>query len=113
MRASVIEAKGGAAVARENLIQLIGLRDFSLVDVKVAMSLMPSVTAVETAIEVALERNPRLEAAREALEAAGRRGASQGARLPEVSLSLNSQYSDVGFDNLTSPPRTLSQFRYR
>ena len=104
--ADVIGAKGEMLIAEESFSQLVGVRDFSLTSVSSTNLLVPSVGSLEEAISRALERNPTLEAARDAVDAAKFDvEREQGTRWPEVSLSLNSQYSDVGFDNLTSPPR--------
>lgn len=104
--ADVIGAQGDMLMAEQHLMQLIGLRDFSLVGVSSTNLLMPSASGVEEAIALALEKNPALLAARDAVDAAKFDvERERGTRWPEIALLMNSQYSDVGFDNLTSPPR--------
>ncbi|MDG2271511.1 MAG: TolC family protein, partial [Halioglobus sp.] len=57
-------------------------------------------------VTLALQSSPAVSAAKEGVEAAefGVKR-EKGSWWPEVSLVFNQQYSDVGFDNLTSPPR--------
>ena len=58
-----------------------------------------------------MEFDPAIAAAADAVRAA-RKGISRekGSWLPEIDFVYNSQYSDVGFDNLTSPPRTSESY---
>ena len=105
--ADLIQAEGDAAIAREGLTELIGVRDFKLMPISTAVSLSADAATVEQAVDQALQNSPAVAAAEENVEAA-RFGIKkeQGAWWPEVSLVFSHQYSDVGFDNLTSPPRT-------
>jgi len=61
----------------------------------------------EQAVGEALQNSPAVAAAKDSADAAefGIKR-EKGSWYPEVSLVFNHQYSDVGFDNLTSPPRT-------
>ena len=107
VKADLIEAEGGAAIARERLTELIGVRDFELMDIAEEVSLTARMVTAEQAVAEALLNSPAVAAAEDSADAAefGIKR-EQGSWLPEVSLVLNHQYSDVGFDNLTSPPRT-------
>ena len=107
VRADLIEAEGEAAIARERLTELIGMRDFELMDIARGVSLAAHMATPEKAVAEALRNSPAVAAARDsaaAAEFAIKR--EKGSWWPEVSLVFNHQYSDVGFDNLTSPPRT-------
>ncbi len=105
--ADLIQADGDAAIARERLTELIGVRDFELMPIAESVSLSATAASVEVAVQQALQNSPAVAAAKENIEAAqfGIKK-EQGAWWPEVSLVFNQQFSDVGFDNLTSPPRT-------
>jgi outer membrane protein len=107
VRADLIQAEGDLAIARERLTELIGVRRFELMPISENVSLSSNTTDVEQAVQQALQNSPAVSAAKENLEAA-RLGVKkeQGNWWPEVSVVFNQQYSDVGFDNLTSPPRT-------
>ena len=105
--ADLIEAEGDAAIARERLTELIGIRDFKLMDIAEAVVLTARMATPEQAVAEALQNSPAVAAAKDnvaAAEFAIKR--EKGSWWPEVSLIFNQQYSDVGFDNLTSPPRT-------
>ena len=105
--ADLIEAEGEAAIARERLTELIGIRDFELMDIAEGVALTARLANPEQAVAEALQNSPAVAAAKESAEAAefGIKR-EKGSWWPEVSLIFNQQYSDVGFDNLTSPPRT-------
>ena len=107
LRADVIYGRGQAAVARERLTQLTGLRDLLLRPVQGRVTLLTGVGDVEQAATLAIAFDPATEAAQQAVNAA-RKGIDRekGSWWPEVDFVYNSQYSDVGFDNLTSPPRS-------
>lgn len=107
VKADLIEAEGNAAVARERLTELIGIRDFDLMDIAEGATLAARMLTPEQAVAEALQSSPAVAAARDSAEAAefGIKR-EKGSWWPEVSLIFNQQYSDVGFDNLTSPPRT-------
>ena len=107
LRADVIAARGRAAIARESLYQLVGSRDVEPIPVADQVQLTPRAMSAEQAGIMAIAGSPIVAAAEEGMIAA-RKGISRekGTWLPEVDLVYNQQYSDVGFDNLTSPPRT-------
>ena len=104
--ADLIEAEGDAAIARERLTELIGLRDFELMAIAEDVVLGATMATPEQAVTMALQNSPAVLAAKESVEAAefGIKR-EKGSWWPEVSVVFNQQYSDVGFDNLTSPPR--------
>ena len=109
LRADVLNARGQAAIAFEQLFQLVGFRNFSLQSITNRFALLNSVQDVESAANLAMELDPSIGAAKEALLAARKSiDREKGAWLPEVDFVYNAQYSDVGFDNLTSPPRNTS-----
>ena len=106
VHAELIAAKGATAIARERFIQLVGERDFELLPTKSDIALRPNSADLQAAIDRAHRDSPDVRAAADALRAAEEQvELERGSRLPKVYLSFNSQYSDVGFDNLTSPPR--------
>ena len=106
VKADVIEAEGDAAIAREQLTELIDIRDFQLMPIAQAVKLSASADTVNVAVARALENSPAVSSAGETVEAAefGVKR-EKGRWFPEVSLVFNHSI-DVGFDNLTSPPRT-------
>lgn len=107
VKADLIEAEGEAAIARERLTELIGVRDFELMDIAEGITLTARIGTPEQAVAEALQNSPAVAAAQDSADAAefGIKR-EKGSWWPEVSLVFNHQYSDVGFDNLTSPPRT-------
>ena len=107
VKADLIEAEGNAAIARERLTELIGIRDFALMDIAEGVMLTAGMASPEQAVAKALQNSPAVAAAKDSADAAefGIKR-EKGSWWPEVSLVFNHQYSDVGFDNLTSPPRT-------
>ena len=107
LRAEVIAARGRSAVARESLIALVGTRNIEPMKVADQVSLASGAASATEAASMALEFSPDVAAAKEGV-AAARKGIARekGSWVPDVDLIISSQYSDVGFDNLTSPPRT-------
>ena len=107
VKADLIQAEGEAAIARERLTELIGVRDFKLMDIAEGVMLSARMASPEQAVAEALQNSPAVAAATDNADAAefGIKR-EKGSWWPEVSLVFNHQYSDVGFDNLTSPPRT-------
>lgn len=106
VKADLIEAEGDAEIVRERLTELIGVRNFKLMPIAETVYLPTSVTTVEHAVSLALQNSPSVSAAKEGVQAA-EYGVKRekGTFWPEVSLVITEQYSDVGFDNLTSPAR--------
>ena len=107
VKADLMEAEGDAAIARERLTELIGIRDFALMNIAEGVMLTARMASPEQAVVEALQSSPAVAAAKDSADAAefGIKR-EKGSWWPEVSLVFNHQYSDVGFDNLTSPPRT-------
>jgi len=104
--ANLIEAEGDAAIARERLTELIGIRGFELMPMSERIVLIASEAAVEDAVRKALEHSPSVSIAKEGVKAAEYAlKREKGSLWPEVSLVITDQYADVGFDNLVSPPR--------
>ena len=106
LRADVLNASGEAAIARERLTQLVGIRGFTLQNVAGHFVLLTGTQDADSAARQAIEFDPATDAAAEALIAA-QKGVERekGSWFPEIDFVYNSQFSDVGFDNLTSPPR--------
>ena len=73
--------------------------------------LLTGVGDAEQAATLAIAFDPAIAAAQQAVNAA-RKGVDRekGSWWPEVDFVYNSQYSDVGFDNLTSPPRSSESY---
>ena len=109
LKADAIRAKGEAAVARENLIALTGERGPEPLGVQENFSLMSRFASPEDVANLAMTASPRVGAAEAAVEAA-RLGVQRerGSWVPVIDLTYSYQYSDVGFDNLASPPRDTS-----
>lgn len=102
-----VAAQGQWAIARERLVQIIGHRDISLAEISDNFLLFTSIGSVEEAVSLAVTSAPEILAAQKNVLAARRAvQREKGSFWPEIDLVYNSQYSDVGFDNLTSPPRT-------
>ena len=107
LRADLIAARGQSAIARENLIALVGTRDIEPMPVADRVSLSSTAASASDAAIMAFESSPEVAAAEEGVVAARKSIARErGSWVPNVDLIVSSQYSDVGFDNLTSPPRT-------
>lgn len=109
--ADLIDAKGQAALAYEKLVQQVGVRRLALRPVAEHISLYSEFVSAEAAAERAATLDPASRAAEEAVKAA-RKGVDRekGSWWPEVDFVYSSQYSDVGFDNLTSPPRSTQSY---
>lgn len=111
LRADVVNARGNSAIAKERLTQLSGLRHINLRPVKERVALLTRVSDAQQAESLAIELDPSTKAAEQAVNAA-RKGIDRekGSWWPEVDFVYNSQFSDVGFDNLTSPPRSTESY---
>ena len=111
LRADVVYARGQTAITRERLTQLTGLRDLVLRPTQERVALLTGVGDAEQAASLAVAFNPATQAAQQAVNAA-RKGVDRekGSWWPEIDFVYNSQYSDVGFDNLTSPPRSSESY---
>ena len=111
LRADIIESRGNVALSRERLFQLTGNQAVVPLKVVDRILLSSSVASAESAAEVAVQFDPAVAAAQEAVNAA-RKGIQRekGSWWPEIDFVYNSQFSDVGFDNLTSPPRSSESY---
>lgn len=107
VRADLIAARGQAAVAKERLMSLLGQRGIDPIPVTENLLLPTDIHSGDLAAELGVANSPDVAAALDMLNAA-REAVSRerGTWLPEVDLVVSQQYSDVGFDNLSSPPRT-------
>lgn len=107
IKADLIEVEGEAAIAREQLTEIIGRRDFELMPIAESPTLPAHSFTPDLAVVRALQNSPAVSAAKEGMEAAELSvKREKGSWWPEVSLVVSQQYSDVGFDNQTSPART-------
>ena len=111
LEADLVSVKGQAALAYEKLVQQVGVRGVTLRPVSDRVGLYSEYASAESAAERAVMLDPASGAAEEAVNAA-RKGVDRekGSWWPEVDFVYNSQYSDVGFDNLTSPPRSTQSY---
>ena len=111
LRADAAYGRGQAAIARERLTQLTGLRDLVLQPIQDRVVLLSGVADAEQAASLAVAFDPATGAAQQAVNAA-RKGIDRekGSWWPEIDFVYSSQYSDVGFDNLTSPPRSSESY---
>lgn len=104
-----LEAENNAELSLERFYQLVGSRDVrprENTQVRVTSG-MPG--DLEEIIADALQMSPRVEALRQGQEAAKAQiKQTWGGYIPTVNLVANKQYSDVGFDNQTSPARTTT-----
>lgn len=109
LRADVIRAQGDAAIAREMLIQLTGQRGIEPLPVRDSFNFISRYASAEAAGEAALDNDPAIAAAETALTAAKSAiDRERGSWIPEIDITYSYQHSDVGFDNLSSPPRDTS-----
>lgn len=111
LKANLVDAEGQAEIALQRLVQLIGVPGVRLSPVTNYVNLMTNVVNSEQAAELAIEFDPAVASAEEAVNAA-RKGIAKekGSWLPEIDFVYINQYSDVGFDNLTSPPRSSETY---
>lgn len=107
--AEAITARGGAAVAREELLKLTGKRGVEPSAVQENIVLLSRFHSAEEAAAEAVKTSPGVLAAETAVKAARRAIDRERSRwIPTVDITYNLQHSDVGFDNLSSPPRDTS-----
>lgn len=111
LRADIIESRGKVALSRERLFQLTGIQAVAPLEVVDQILLSSSVASAESAAAIAVQFDAAVAAAQEAVSAA-RKGIQRekGSWWPEIDFVYNSQFSDVGFDNLTSPPRSSESY---
>jgi outer membrane protein len=109
VRADLITSKGRSAVAREELIKLVakrGVEPRRILDTVTLSGVSPN---LESAIKAALAKHPMIAVAERDLDAADKAiSREKGSWIPNVDLTYSFQHSDVGFDNLRSPPRDTS-----
>ena len=105
VKADLLHARGQAN-AREQLIELIGVRGVEPFPVSETVNLEARNGSAAEAAQRALENSRKLPQPRMASPQHERRLRERGGWFPEVDLLIGSQYSDVGFDNLVAPPRT-------
>ena len=111
LRADAVQAKGQLAIAREGLIQKVGIRDVTTLPVVSEIMLPSTIASPENAAALAISFNTAVAARAEAVAAAKKGVAREkGTWWPEIDFVYISQYSDVGFDNLTSPPRSSESY---
>ena len=111
LRADEIDAKGQAALARERLSQIVGTQNLRVKPVSEHISVMTEVRDADEAAVLAQGLDPAVAAAEQALKAAEKSVAREkGSWWPNIDFVYVSQYSDVGFDNLTSPPRSSESY---
>lgn len=109
--ADLVNARGNASIARESFSQLVGRRDMELRPILDHVPLMVTIAGADEAAQLAYRFDPAIAAAEDGLKAA-RKAISRenGTWWPEVEFVYNTQYSDVGFDNLISPPRSSETY---
>lgn len=100
-----LDAQNQVALARENMSEVLGR---SVTEPLAALRNGPLVNwqlgSVDEWIRKGLATNKQLEANRLAVEAArGRVKEASGQRHPSLTLSLNAQQSDIGFENAQTP----------
>jgi outer membrane protein len=108
LRIELIGAENNAALAREELALLTGSPVEALRSLRDDF-VLPELTGVLSEwVDSALATNPLLKSKEYAVSAA-RSGVEEGRSglLPTVDLVLSRQYSNVGFDNLATPPRDI------
>jgi TolC family type I secretion outer membrane protein len=101
-----IDAENGLALARETFFAIIGERDVALSPLTTGFKPFEIAGDLDASISDVLVNNPKVRAL-EAEQTAARAAIDQawGSVLPRVDVVATRQYSDVGFDNTTSPPR--------
>lgn len=105
LAAQEVDARNQVQVSREALAEIVG-RPISepLSRVRNDVQLQASTRPLQSWITQAVETNPMLKASQsgaEAANAAVREG--KGEHYPQLSLSLNAQQSDQGYDNTQAP----------
>ena len=117
LTADLIMAEGKTAVAREALFNFTGLRGGEPVEVNANLALLSRFSSPDEVAGIARASDPAIDAAKTTVSAAEKAVLREKSRwIPDISLSYNYQHADVGFDNLSSPPRDTStlaiDFRY-
>lgn len=104
-----IDAENSAALAEESFFALIGSREFLPRSLTQAFEPLGVDQSLDDLLASVMSSSPKIKSL-EAQQAAAKATIDQvwGSVLPKVELVATRQYSDVGFDNLTSPPRDTS-----
>lgn len=104
-----IDAENSLALAKESLYMLTGARDWLPAEFNQAFVPFQVSQSLEEIVDQVLQENSQIKAL-EAQRQSARTFIDQawGSVLPTVSLVATQQYSDIGFDNTTSPPRDTS-----
>lgn len=104
-----IDAENSVALAEESFFALIGSRDFLPESLPQVFEPLVVDQSLDDLLASVMAASPKIQSL-EAQQAAAKATIDQvwGSVLPKVELVATQQYSDVGFDNLTSPPRDTS-----
>lgn len=106
-----IDAENAAALAKEALYVMLGTRE--LLPRSLSQDFEPFTVSgnLDASIAAALALNPKVRALK-AEQAAAKAGIDQvvGSALPRVDFVATRQYSDIGFDNSSSPARDTTYF---
>lgn len=104
-----IEADVQLSVAFERLYEVIGERVSDLLQLKENMQFSVPQDNIQQWLELAMQNNPTLLAAKQEVLAAKKEISSrQAAYYPVVSLGFNQAHQDVGFDNAPRPKTDTS-----
>lgn len=100
-----LDAENQVAMARENMSEVLGREvDEPLASLREDIIIDWQIGSLPEWIETGLRNNSELEASLLAVEAAERRvKEAAGQRHPKLSISLNAQQSDIGFENAQTP----------
>lgn len=102
--ADKIEAEQIVDIAKANLSELTGQPVESVAVLADDINFAPITTPLDVLLDEALMSNPALLALNAEIEAAGHNVRSQRAKhLPNVSLQVSKQVSDIGFENAQTP----------
>ncbi len=109
--ADIINARGGVALSEQRLAQLVGLEHAEPMQIEERIALMSTLRNADQAVVLALQFDAATAAARKGVSAAQKAvEREKGSWWPNIDFIYTSQYSDVGFDNLTSPPRSSESY---
>ena len=109
LKADRVMAEGRAAVSREALARLTGLRGGEPLAVAEDLALLSRFSDPDQAAAAASLADPLIAAAESEVAAAEQAVLKEKSRwIPDVYLSYNYQHSDVGFDNQSAPARDTS-----
>lgn len=105
LKAQEIEAQNHLTLSLETLTEIVGRPIYeNLQRIRQDVDMTPPTEPIDTWVQRALTNNKSLLAQNFAVEAAKSAvKEGRGGHYPSVSLSLSTQRSDVGYDNVTSP----------